>query len=744
MPTSDPTRVSLSAASLLFVVASIILVSLSALIFEVVAQVMGGNNPPGVLSEPDPVSDAVSATSADFRVSESGSANYNIPIYAVPGTAGVAPRLSLSYSSHGGYGPLGRGWALTGLSSINRCRAAREAGDYIGAATPDGNPRPINFSDSDRYCLDGQRLLPSSATCAPVSSMSATAYATELESISRVCAYSSPGSATGPTFFTVEKKDGSTSWYGDRDSNASGSNRPDGTLETTSALNPGAPLAWSQTRMQDSTGNYIDYVYVKNPAGTGTNEQHISEVRYTGKVSLAGQSTGASAPYAKIQFNYTTLPTSQWSKGYVAGGLVTSTQRLESVTSCATSAGIGCPTAQQARHVILTYAPSASGSWQDTLIGLQECRDSTAAVCSAATAFGWSQAPHAFSTYEAPPALSLATDHFKNFKVGDFNGDGRQDIAVLYLAGTGCSGGSWIISMLGTLNGAGQPSYSNATWNCVTANITTRGDGAWHIFDYNGDGRDDLFVSSASGQGWRLHPSNGTHFDMTTNLISALSPIVPSVTSESSQVQLADLNGDGLTDIVYPSGTALRARLMERIGSGYSWGAPRSVVVDETSLPPAAIGCDDPFDPYTRMCERMVSGTPTTKTGFMQMIDFNGDAASDLVMRVTTRAEVWTGYPGCEMEPQLRAQPSQKQSGLLSLWRNTDEQLSGTNAALADPCWERVSSDTLYALVVHSQDAATVVLRGFDVVANGDPHALVFADFNGDGLTDREPVLNFV
>ena len=167
----------------------------------------------------------------------------------------------------------------------------------------------------------------------------------------------------------------------------------------------------------------------------------------------------------------------------------------------------------------------------------------------------------------------MATDHFKNFKLGDINGDGRQDLAVLYLAGTGCSGGSWVISMLGTLNASGQPSYANATWNCVPANITDRGEGAWHLFDYNGDGLDDLFVSSFTGQGWRVHPSNGVHFDMATNLIAGLSPIVPSATAESSQVHLADLNGDGLNDIVYPTTGTLRARLVECQSGGFDWCA---------------------------------------------------------------------------------------------------------------------------------------------------------------------------
>jgi hypothetical protein len=64
---------------------------------------------------------------AEFRVDESGAATYSIPLYGVPGTAGVTPQLSLNYSSQGGDGPLGKGWSIGGVSAISRCRARLDA-----------------------------------------------------------------------------------------------------------------------------------------------------------------------------------------------------------------------------------------------------------------------------------------------------------------------------------------------------------------------------------------------------------------------------------------------------------------------------------------------------------------------------------------------------------------------------------------------------------------------------------------
>lgn len=700
------------ARGLLLLVGGLLFGSLGLTIAQVVAQVTGGGSQPGVVVYADPISDGVSATAAEFRVDESGAATYDVPLYAVPGTAGLEPRLSLSYSSQAGYGPLGKGWSIGGLSSITRCRATREAGDFLGATTPDGDLRPINFSASDRFCLDGQRLVPAAVSCPAAAGIGGVALATEIDSFRRVCAYT-VNATLGPAFFTVEGKDGSVSWYGDRDNNGS-ANRPDGYVETTSPLRPGAALFWAQTRFQDSTGNYIDYVYTENPAGAGTGEHLLTEVRYTGKAALTGQSVSR-APYAKLQFNYTARPAAEWTRAYVAGGVVTGSRRLDSITSCATAGS--CAKEQQARHTLLTYSASPSGSGLDTLVGLQECRDNTAAVCSSPTSFLWSNGTHQFATYEKPANLSLATDHFKNFKLGDFNGDGRQDLAVLYLAGQGCTGGSWIISMLGALDASGRPTFTNATYNCVPVDITARGEGAWHLLDYNGDGRDDLFVSSAAGQGWRVHPSNGTHFDMTVNLIVGLSPIVPSDNTASQQAQLADLNGDGLTDVVYPSVSGMRARLMERQASGFVWGAERTVQVDPADLQ-AAYTCA-PGD----TCTSTAASTPSTLGSFTQLADFNGDAASDLLIQVTTRVRF--GEPICD--PLLAARSYQ--NAIL------DNQ-PGAGVQARPPCVTGATSYNLTAFSVKSLTATTVTLGAYGVVASGTISALQLADFNGDGLTD--------
>ena len=727
-PIAERARIPRGALVLLGVVGTLLLVQLGILVTRVWADVGGGT--PSISVSADTISDQVSATAGEFRVDESGAATYSVPIYVVPGTAGVAPQLSLSYNSQGGYGPLGMGWSLGGISSITRCRATREHGDFIVAGVPtDGIPEPVNFTSSDRYCLDGQRLIPAqsgTATCPSISGMVVADLRTEIESFQRVCAYTPAGGTTGPGFFTVERKDGSKSWYGDRAADTS--DLVDGYFNATTIGKESFALAWAQTRFQDSTGNYIDYIYAEKPAGGTAGEQLISEVRYTGKKVLSGQSGSASAPYAKVVFNYSARPTTQWEYRYASGGQYLQSRRLDSITVCST---IACATADQARHYVLTYATSISNSSRETLTSLKECRDNTQGVCMAPTTFEWSLAKNELLTSEITNPNTITTDPYKGFKFGDINGDGFQDMALLYKAGVGCTGGSWVVTMLGTLDGTGKPAYQGTVFNCVTADITARGDSAWQLFDYNGDGRDDLLVSSFTGQGWRVNPSTGTQFNMSTDLLAGLSPVIPSNDDSGFQVQLTDLNGDGLMDAVYSASGVVKVRLMERSGSTYAWGAERTstfVTYPDPPCPPDSYNCT-------------MSGPALWNPDIFRLVDFNGDAASDLIFSVTQRGKFLEPCPDSLMRKGAAQSTEPKTEQ-----RIPDNAGSGANRAPTCPDGSppqiNWASTSRYAYGVSNITPTSIefervmvdpIPSTFLVVSDFKPR---LGDFNGDGLTD--------
>jgi hypothetical protein len=99
--------------------------------------------------------EVVGATAGELGVSAEGSANYSIEIAVPLGTTGVQPKLSLHYDSQSGNGVLGVGFSLGGLSAISRC----------GKTLPiDSTITAVDYSDNDRFCLDGQRLVPLSGS----------------------------------------------------------------------------------------------------------------------------------------------------------------------------------------------------------------------------------------------------------------------------------------------------------------------------------------------------------------------------------------------------------------------------------------------------------------------------------------------------------------------------------------------------------------------------------------------------
>ena len=100
-------------------------------------------------------SQLVGATAGSFRVDESGSATYSIPLVEAPGSGGVQPQISLNYSSQGGNGIMGVGWSIGGLSTITRCRQTKET---------DGQSTAVDLTSDDRFCLDGQKLVAVSGT----------------------------------------------------------------------------------------------------------------------------------------------------------------------------------------------------------------------------------------------------------------------------------------------------------------------------------------------------------------------------------------------------------------------------------------------------------------------------------------------------------------------------------------------------------------------------------------------------
>ncbi len=674
-----------SAAALLFLVVGSVALQFGTLVSNVIAYSTGGPGQRELLVAPDPQSDAVSATAAEFRVDESGAATYSIPLYTVPGTAGVAPKLSLNYSSQAGEGPVGKGWSIGGLSVISRCRATREAGDFLGAVTPDGNPAPINFSASDRFCLDGQRLLPSSESCPSISGLTGVAMATEIETFQRVCAYAG---AHGPAFFTVERKDGSRSWYGDRE-DGQGSMRPDGAVRSTSPGFENATLSWLQVRFQDSTGNYIDYRYAQG--GEDSPGEHlIDAVRYTGKAG------SALLPYAEIKFNY------EFNLDrlvYVSGGTSRSRRRLASITSSVDHDHNG--SYNDVRHYGLSYD---IGLMTTTLASVRECSDRTQQICAQPTTFEWSSPftgvhTSPFETHEQTGSIPNGSlSKFEGFKFADVDGDGRQDFVWIKDGSSGeqCPT-EYVYVAYSRFHADGTMRLSvGGPVMCTPQELANNPrDQSWFLLDYNGDGREDIFFRTSAG--WVGYASNGNNdypFATNTNLLAELAQPIPAGANREQEPQQSDLNGDGLIDLVYSRNGALIARIMERGGSyGFRWGHERTITLT------GECGTD---------C--YLVGGLYRKNNYLQLNDFNGDARSDLLVTISNP----NGCGGGGGDPPGPPGPP----------------------VVINSSTETVTCPVAAPFVVESIDGASVTLRKYGTGYFSTTSRTTFADVNGDGLTD--------
>ncbi|WP_299939497.1 RHS repeat-associated core domain-containing protein [uncultured Microbulbifer sp.] len=323
------------------------------------------NTATGVLA-----SDRVGIVGGEFRVTESGAANYTVPIITGPASGGAVPSVALSYNSERGNGLLGMGWSISGLSAITACRRTQEEDN-------------VNGSAFDRYCLDGHRLKLISGTLGSVGSL----YRPSLDSFIRVKLVSTNvGTGKG---FEVYRKDGSISYYG---------------------LSEDAYTAnvWHLNRQEDSAGNYIQYRYLKD-ADTG--EHVIDTIYYAANAS--------DAPLNEIRFVYDSSRSDKL-YGYAFGESKSLTRRLTSVTSKANGTEL--------RRYVPTYETGATGRLR--MAAIEECVGDN---CRPSTSFKYTELT-AMGVGDDAPNTSLLSRNFIGGKAGDINGDGIQDLVWIKLS----------------------------------------------------------------------------------------------------------------------------------------------------------------------------------------------------------------------------------------------------------------------------------------------------------------------
>ncbi|MDH3588267.1 MAG: FG-GAP-like repeat-containing protein, partial [Gammaproteobacteria bacterium] len=468
--------------------------------------------------EPDPgsnpASDQIGATAGQFRVDESGNATYSISIAAAAGTAGVAPGISLNYGSSGGPGIAGLGWSIGGLSAISRCRST--LGQDMGA-------NAIKWTNADQFCLDGQRLLLVSGGHGG----NGAVYRTEIDSATLVTVVGTING--GPDYFSVQRKDGSTTYYGKSPDNG----------DTSAKLNnlAGQTLTWAIRHSKDSVGNPVWFDY-----DTVGGAQRISNIKYAYGVN---QNNPAASHGARINFAYATRLDPQ--SGYVAGHLFSNDQRLTTIRAYNTMGS-----EQLVREYKLRYGEGQNVTTDDTsrLTSVQECVGS---VCLPKTTFEWRE-PILSGAYRVSAGFTMANSNhaLAAHRPTDINGDGKLDLVWLELAGStprlnyAISNGTDFVQQ--SFDGSSSAYCPGTTLEICFGSVSGSPTMRLETFDYNADGRSDVaFFDHAAGYwkiylakpqgdgGWKLSASPQGSPAADGNLTSR-------------KTKFADMNADGLVD----------------------------------------------------------------------------------------------------------------------------------------------------------------------------------------------------
>lgn len=280
---------------------------------------------PAVAPADESVSNAIfnGAVEGNFVVDQNGAATYTLPLEVPPGINGLQPKLALNYSSlRRANGYLGYGWALQGLSSIERCRATFVRDGYV-----DG----INNDDDYKYCLDGVRLVKITGTCM---NSGHTCYRPENDPYVKIAAIG--GSESNPDGFVVFKQTGEKLRYGGAAASVTQKARQD---------NGAQFYRWHLSQQYDITrNNRIDYYYEYTPS---TGEHYISHIDYG-----LNAATGTDL---KLRVDFLYANRDDTSFKYVATAPETMNKRLTSIVTRANANTSITPASDDTAAVVKLY-----------------------------------------------------------------------------------------------------------------------------------------------------------------------------------------------------------------------------------------------------------------------------------------------------------------------------------------------------------------------------------------------------
>lgn len=475
-------------------------------------------------------------TDGQLSVGANGAARYVLPIKVPVGIAGIQPNLSIVYDSSAGNGLLGTGTDVTGFSKITRCAKT---------IAQDGVNQSVRFTQSDAYCLDGERLVPISG----VNGADGTEYRTESETFSKIV---STGSYTrnkpdydpvsgqlvsgngGPVSFIVQTKSGQTLEYG---TTGDSQVKPhDDSMLSTGGV--GVIEAWALHKVYDRTGNYMTYSYTNvspansNNPGSMVDDGYFHPVR----IDYTGNSAAGVAPTNSVVFSTDGLSPGapiQYEGGYVAPRTGVARQGIGTYSADSTSPFTS--------YVITPdYDNTIPGNPAWTYLNrafrvktLQECSSQS---CFLPVTFNWDAGNNIGFQYKTSAFPGQQGD-YQYFFV-DVNGTGKKYWFQISQA----SDDAWV----GAVNADG--TFSSSSWTKLPQGIGSLNDYAHYFADVNGDGKMDwIRVSRTTNEAWVALGTGNGGFQFWSKYTQAVSA------AGQTKHYFADVDGDGMADWVQVS-----------------------------------------------------------------------------------------------------------------------------------------------------------------------------------------------
>jgi RHS repeat-associated protein len=424
-----------------------------------------------------------------------GTGNFSVPIALPPGRRGLAPQLSLTYSTGNGNGAFGLGWALS-LPGVAR-------------KTSRGVPR---YRDDDTFVLSGaEDLVP----------VEAGVYRPRTEGLfARI-------ERLGD-HWEVRSRDGLRTLYG--------TPRPPGApaawRDPAVTAGPGGVFAWKITETVDLLGNLVRYGYRRDH---GTADGHRWDQPLLDRIDYADYGD-RDAPRFLVgaEFEYEERPDAFSDRR--AGFEIRSTQRCRTIR-VVTAAADGVRRVAREYRFGYEQAPfnGASLLTRVDVVGI----DGTAEEHLPPLTFGYTTFDPARRRFRVVAGPGLPSPAAPDVTLVDLHGCGLPDVVQL-----GATQRSW--SNLGD-GRFGQP-------RPIDEAPPHRLDGPGvRLLDADADGRPDLVVTAGGQAGYYPMTFAGGWSRRSFQAYAA----APSVTLDDPHVKLIDLDGDGLTDVLASSGRLL-------------------------------------------------------------------------------------------------------------------------------------------------------------------------------------------